>query len=72
MEVGESKTIEIPATEAYGPRREEMTLTVDKDQFPEGMDPEVGLPLQLGLTDGQTVQVIVAAVEEEGYSARVA
>ncbi len=68
MEVGETKTIEIPAAEAYGEHREEMTLTVGRDQFPEGMEPEVGQSLQLGLSDGQTVQVVVAAVEGDAVT----
>ena len=65
MEVGDTKTIEIPAAEAYGERSEEMTLTVGRDQFPEGLDPEVGHQLQLGMDDGQLVPVTVTEVTDD-------
>lgn len=64
MEPGQTKTIQIPAEEAYGPRRDEMTLQVSPDQFPEGMDPEVGQQLQLQQPDGQAVVVRVAEVSD--------
>ena len=42
MATGESQTVEIPADQAYGPRRDEMMLSVPPEQFPENLDPEVG------------------------------
>lgn len=68
MEPGEAKTIQIPADEAYGPRRDEMMLRVSPDQFPEGMDPQVGQQLQLQQQDGQAVVVRVAEVTDEGVT----
>jgi peptidylprolyl isomerase len=64
MAVGEKKTIHIPADEAYGERREDMVLTFGRDQLPEGLDPEVGMSLQMQGPQGQPVPVRVAAVEE--------
>lgn len=66
MEPGESKKVTIPADEAYGQRREEMMLEVSPDQFPEGMDPQVGQQLQLSQPDGQAVMVTVAEVSDDG------
>ena len=37
MSVGESKTIEIEADDAYGPYRPEMVFDIPKTQFPEGI-----------------------------------
>lgn len=68
MEPGQTKTIQIPAAEAYGPRREEMMLQVGAEQFPEGMEPEVGQQLQLNQPDGQAVVVRVAEVTDEGVT----
>ncbi len=65
MAVGESKTINIPAEQAYGPRREEMILEVDRSQFPEGMNPEVGQQLQTQTGDGHPIMVTVTTVEDE-------
>jgi peptidylprolyl isomerase len=65
MNVGDTKTIEIAADDAYGPYREEHTLQVRRDQFPPGDAPEVGQPLQLGMEGGDVLEVVVADVGDE-------
>lgn len=65
MTTGETQTVEIPAEEAYGPLREEMMLSVSPDQFPEGMEPEIGQQLQLSQPDGETVVVRVADIADD-------
>jgi FKBP-type peptidyl-prolyl cis-trans isomerase 2 len=62
MEPGELKTATIPPEEAYGPRREDMTLTVDREQFPEEIEPEPGQHQEQQLTSGAVVTV--SAVSE--------
>jgi len=64
MSLDESKTIYIPADEAYGPRREEMVMAVDKDQLPEDFEPAVGQQLQISQPDGHTFMVTIAAIAE--------
>jgi FKBP-type peptidyl-prolyl cis-trans isomerase 2 len=68
MEPGDTKTVEIPADQAYGPQRDEMMLSVSPDQFPEGMDPEVGQQLQLSQPDGQSVVVRVTEIEDDAVT----
>lgn len=68
MEPGDTKTVEIPADEAYGPQREEMMLQVSPDQFPEGMDPQVGQQLQLSQPNGQNVVVRVVDIESDSVT----
>ncbi len=68
MAPGETQTVEIPAEEAYGPSREEMMLSVSPDQFPEGMDPELGQQLQLSQPDGQAVVVRVTEIEDDAVT----
>jgi len=68
MEPGDTKTVEIPADEAYGPQREEMMLRVTPDQFPEDMDPQVGQELQLSQPDGQSVVVRVVDIAEDSVT----
>jgi FKBP-type peptidyl-prolyl cis-trans isomerase 2 len=68
MEPGDTKTVEIPADEAYGPQRDEMMLQVTPDQFPEDMDPEVGQQLQLSQPDGQSVVVRVVDVQDDAVT----
>jgi len=62
MEVGEEKTVTIPADEAYGERRDELLLPVPHDQFPPDLTPEVGQQLQMA----QDESVFVVTVREVG------
>lgn len=64
MEEGESKTAKIPSDEAYGERRDDLVLSVSKEQLPPDLDPEVGQRLQMQAGDGQTFQVVISEVEE--------
>jgi peptidylprolyl isomerase len=63
MEVGEERTVTVPADSAYGPRREEMVAQVSRDQFPEEIEPEVGQQLKMS-GEGQTFVVMVADVTD--------
>jgi peptidylprolyl isomerase len=62
MQPGEEKTAQIPANEAYGPYQDDMTLEVDRDQFPPDMSPEVGQQFQVSQPDGHAVMVTVTDV----------
>lgn len=64
MNPGESKTVTIPMDQAYGPHREEMVLEVDRKQFPDHLNPEVGQQLQVRQQNGQTMIVTVVEVSE--------
>ena len=64
MEPGEKKTATISPEEAYGPRREDMTLTVERGQFPEEINPEPGQQLQVQQPDGRAAVVVVSDVSE--------
>lgn len=60
---GEERSVSIPADRAYGPRREEMVLTVGRDQFPDEIRPEVGQQLQMS-QDGQVAIVTITGVSD--------
>jgi peptidylprolyl isomerase len=62
LEVGASIVKTIPADQAYGPFQEEMVLVIGRDQFPEGMEIEIGQMLQLQGPGGY-LQVVVAEIE---------
>lgn len=67
MAPGEEKSITIPADEAYGPRRDEMVVTVDRGQFPDNIQPQPGQQLQM-VQDGQTMVVTVRDVSDENVT----
>jgi len=61
MSEGESKTISIPFSEAYGERRDELVAEVPKDRVPEEV--EVGQMLQT-MTQQGPMNVLVKEVNE--------
>jgi len=65
MSPGETKTIKIPSEEAYGPRRDDMVVEIDKKHLPPDLDAEVGDQLQMRQADGQPVLVTVTDVDDE-------
>jgi peptidylprolyl isomerase len=68
MEVGESKRITIEPEEAYGPRREELVVNVMKKDFPDHITPSVGLQLRMRQEDGNSVNVIIADIDEDNVT----
>jgi len=65
MSPGESKTVEVPADQAYGPHRKEMVVEIDRREFPPHFHPEVGQQLQIPRPDGRVTRLIVTEVSEE-------
>jgi len=68
MNPGESKTINVPADEAYGPHHEEWVLAVDRREMPADLNPEVGQQLQVRHPDGRTTVVVVTDVSESAVT----
>jgi peptidylprolyl isomerase len=64
MSPGESKTATIPADQAYGPHQEELVWDVDRERFPDNINPELGLQLEVRQADNQEVNVVVTGVSE--------
>lgn len=46
MKIGESKTVTIPADEAYGPYSDDLVQVVNREDLPPDLDPYVGQQLQ--------------------------
>ncbi len=65
MTVGEKKTINIPAEEAYGPQQEDMFMEFPIDRFPPDMKPEVGMSLNMSNGNGENIPVIIAEVQDK-------
>lgn len=68
MNLGESKTINIPADEAYGPHHKERVLVVDRGEIPADLNQEVGQQLQIRYADGRTAVVMVTEVSESAVT----
>ena len=63
--LGESKTAEVSADQAYGPHREEMVVEIDRQEFPPHFQPEVGQQLQIPQSEGRVTRLIVTDVSEQ-------
>lgn len=61
---GESTTVNIPSSEAYGDKREDMVVDVEREKLPQDIQPEVGLQLQLQQPSGQPMPVVISSVTE--------
>lgn len=68
MEVGETRSARVPADEAYGQRREDLLLEVERQQIPDSIEVEVGTQLQLQQGDGQNVPVTVTDVDSDSVT----
>ena len=65
MEVGEAKTITVPPEEAYGPRRNELIVDVEKTDLPENITPAIGKQLQIRQKDGNPIKVTITDMNED-------
>jgi FKBP-type peptidyl-prolyl cis-trans isomerase 2 len=65
MQVGDKKTVEINAEDAYGEKDKKNIVEFPKDQFPPDMNPEPGMQLMLSNGEGQQFPVVVAEIKED-------
>jgi peptidylprolyl isomerase len=68
MAVGESKTVTIPADQAYGERHEQLVQEVPKSALPDEIDPAVGMHLQSRSPEGQVMNLVVTDVADESIT----
>jgi len=65
MKIGEKKTINIPAEEAYGEKNPDMLMDFPKDRLPADMQIELGMQLMMSDPSGQQFPVKVNEIKEE-------
>jgi FKBP-type peptidyl-prolyl cis-trans isomerase SlyD len=65
MKVGETKQVTVSPEGGYGDVDEDQIDEVDLGDFPEGVEPQVGLELEMADEDGQPVYGKVLEVGEE-------
>jgi peptidylprolyl isomerase len=64
MNVGDLKTVNVPADQAYGPVNDQALQAVPRADIPADIPLEVGVQLQMQTPDGQVVPVTVADLNE--------
>lgn len=68
LKVGESTTVNIPSDEAYGEQREDLIISVPKNQLPADITPELGMQLQVNQENGQPVPVRIVEITDENLT----
>lgn len=68
MAVGESKTVNIPAEDAYGPHQPAMVQDVPKSALPDDLEPAEGMGLQAQGPDGQLVNLVITEVKDDSIT----
>jgi peptidylprolyl isomerase len=64
MAEGETKTVKIAPAEAYGDVRQDLIISVKKDEIPADINVEVGQHLQINQPNGQAIPVKVTAATD--------
>ena len=65
MSPGDSKTTKVSALLAYGPRREDLVVEVEKEKITDDIKPQIGQRLQIKQPDGQEFIVTVTEVSDQ-------
>jgi peptidylprolyl isomerase len=65
LKPGEKKTVTVHPDKAYGDRDENLLVEMPKKSIPKGVNPEVGMRLQLVNAQGQAVPVVVTEIFED-------
>lgn len=68
MTVGDIKSVTIPMDQAYGPYREDMVLKIEKTQFPDHINPEIGQQLQLNRENENPIGVTVTKITDDSVT----
>lgn len=64
MTVGDAKTVNVPAEQAYGPINDQARQAIQRTDIPADIPLEVGTQLQMQTPQGQVVPVTVADVTD--------
>jgi len=67
MSPGQERSVRVPASDAYGDRKDDLVIVVEREQLPPDMDPAVGQQLQLK-QDGRGFVVTVKDVGPESIT----
>lgn len=68
MEPGQSRVVTVESEDAYGPRRLESLVEIERERLPSDLRIEVGSQLQVRHEDGGTRVATIARVGEESVT----
>jgi len=65
MEVGEKRTVRIPAAEAYGEADPKKVAKIPRGQFPSADKAPIGIRIMLSTPQGQPLPAVITSVDDE-------
>jgi len=65
MNVGETKSVEIPPEEGFGDYSEDLQITLERSQLPSNIDPKLGMRLEIRFQEGDIRYFIVRELTED-------
>jgi len=65
MIIGSKKNVKIPAKEAYGEYSEQAIQQVDKNNFPDDVDLQIGMEFVANSPEGQQMPFVVKDIKDE-------
>ena len=68
MAVGDKKTVQIPADDAYGQKEDDRIVKFPRTNFPSDMEPEVGMQLNMTNGGGQVIPVTIVDMDGENVT----
>lgn len=67
MNIGDTKTVNIPAEEAYGAYDETMVFDFDRAMAPQGAEPEIGEHVQLQGPNNETIMATIIGKTDAAF-----
>lgn len=64
MDIGQHKNVEVSSEQAYGPHLDELVATINRDQFPAALDPELGKQVKVANEIGQTFIMTIIEISD--------
>ena len=68
MDVGETKTVNIPTDQAYGPYRDELLVAVERSEVPPNIEPDIGMELQIRTPEGTVTNVTITEMDDNSIT----
>jgi len=64
MSPGESRVVIVPKDKGYGQRDEGLIEVIDRDDFPEGIDPKIGLRLRVPTDNYKVIHATITDISD--------
>jgi peptidylprolyl isomerase len=65
MKVGETKSVSVSPEEGYGEKNDAMFFDIKNSDLPDGLEPKIGMPLEMVNQDGGKMLVTISEVNDD-------